>query len=218
MPESPDAKLTLYYAPRTRSFTALWLLEELGEPYRLESFALHTGRHKQPDYLALNPMGKVPLVVDGDVAVAELGAMAIYLPDRYPQSKLAPAVDDPDRAAFLRWCFFSSAIMEPAYAQKFHDWSCNPSSVAWGSFEQMLAVLDAGVQPGPYLLGERFSAADVLVGSAARFGVMFGVLPKDGPAAAYAARLGDRDALARAEAIDKREGERFPPPAPQQQQ
>ncbi|MEM1418965.1 MAG: glutathione S-transferase N-terminal domain-containing protein, partial [Myxococcota bacterium] len=83
MPESADASIVLHYAPRTRSFTALWLLEELGLPYRLESFAIHTGRHRQPDFLALNSLGKVPVVVDGDVAVPELGAIAIYLADKY---------------------------------------------------------------------------------------------------------------------------------------
>ena len=213
MPEvSPDAaaSLTLFYAPRTRSFTALWLLEELGEPYRLESFDLNTGRHKQPDYLALNAMGKVPVVRDGEVPVSELGAIAIYLADRFPNAALAPSPEAPERAAYLRWMFFSSAIMEPAFAEKFFGWNPPARQVAWGSYGQMLEVLTRGVDTDGYLLGDRFSAADVLIGAGVGFGVRFGALPNDGPIAAYLARVSARPAFARASAIEAREGERFP--------
>ena len=209
--KSPE--LTLYYAPRTRSRTALWLLEELGEPYALESFNIASGRHKQPDYLALNPMGKVPMVVHAGQAVPELGAMAIYLADRFPAAGLAPALDDPARADFLRWCFFSSAIIEPALGEAFFKWDVPASSVAWGSFAQMLEVLTAGVTDRAWLLGDRFTVADVLVGSGAAFGAMFGVLPTDGPIGAYIARCQARPAAQRAAAIEAREGARFPPEA-----
>lgn len=203
--------LTLYYAPRTRAWTALWLLEELGRPYTLESFSLATGRHKQADYLAMNPLGKVPLVLHAGQAVSELGAIAIYLADRFPEAQLAPAIDDPRRADFLRWCFFSSAIIEPAFAQRFMQWEIRPSTAAWGSFEQMLEVATAGcTQAAPWLLGEQFTAADVLVGSGLEFGVKFNILPKDGPIAAYTARCMARAAAVRATAIETREGERFP--------
>ncbi len=207
-------ELTLHYAPRTRSRTALWLLEELGQPYTLASFDINTGRHKQPDYLALNPMGKVPVVVDGGVPVAELGAIAIYLADRYPAAELAPAIDDPRRPDFLRWCFFSSAIMEPAYGEKFFKWTVPARSVAWGSFDGMLEVLTAGVSDREWLLGDTFSAADVLVGSTLGFGLQFGAVPMTGPLADYAARCWDRPAWQRAAAIEARESERFPMPTP----
>jgi glutathione S-transferase len=213
MPEAEKADLTLYYAPRTRGFTALWLVEELGVPYRLESFDITTGRHKRADYRALNPMGKIPLVVDRGVPVSELGAIAIHLADSYPERRLAPPIGDPERPAYLRWLFFSSAIIEPAYAQKFFGWEPPASTVAWGSFDQMLEVATAGVAPGPWLLGERFSAADVLVGAGLRFGLKFGILSDSGPIADYVARVTSRDAFARADAIEQREGERFPPPA-----
>jgi glutathione S-transferase len=211
MPETNDAKLALYYAPRTRAMTALWLLEELNVPYRLESFDLASGRHKQPDYLAMNPMGKVPLVVDDGVAVAEIGAIALWLTERYPQSGMAPPMGDRQRADFLRWVMFASGVMEPAYAEKFSKIEPRPSTYAWGSFDQMLGVVTAAVQNGPFLLGERFSAADVLIGAAVRFGMMFGLLPKEGPLAEYVGRLTRREGFQRADAIAQRENERFPP-------
>lgn len=203
--------LTLYYAPRTRSHTALWLLEELGLPYTLSSFDLATGRHKQADYLALNPMGKVPLVVCDGQPVPELGAIAIYLADRFPEAGLAPAATDPRRADFLRWCFFSSAIIEPAYAQAFFKWEVPASTVAWGSFEQMMGVAERGAAAAkPWLLGEQFSAADVLVGAGLQFGMRFGIVPDEGAIAAYVKRCAARPAFARAAEIEAREGARFP--------
>lgn len=207
------ADLTLYYAPRTRAFTALWLLEELGEDYVLESFDLSTGRHKQPDYLALNPMGKVPMVVDRGRAVPEIGAIAIYLADLYAEGGLAPGADDPKRPDYLRWIFFASAIIEPALGEKLFGWTPAPSSLAWGSFDEMVRVATDGVSQGDWLLGETFSAADILVGAGLRFGMMFGALPTDGPIANYVARCTSREAFKRALAIDEREGERFSPQA-----
>ena len=195
----------LYYAPRSRAFTALWLLEELGQPYELESVALGDGRHKKDDYLALNPMGKVPLVVHDEVPVSETGAIALYLADRFG-SDLAPRFDDADRPAFLRWLFFAGGVMEPAFGEKIFKWDLPASSVAWGSFADMERMLTAGVTPGPWLLGERFSVADVVVGATARFGVMFGVFDKAGPVADYVSRLTEREAFKRAEVIEAREG------------
>jgi glutathione S-transferase len=206
----PTGTLTLHYAPRTRAFTILWLLEELGVAYELDSFDLQSGRHKQPDFLALNPMGKVPLVVCDGVPISESGAIAIYLADRFPSAGLAPALDDPQRPAYLRWMFFSAGVLEPSFGQKFFNWQVPAQQMAWGSFEQMHEVLTAGVRDSQWLLGDRFSAADVVVGAGARFGLMFGVFEKQGPIADYVARLTARDGLERAEAIEQREGERFP--------
>lgn len=204
--------LTLHYAPRSRSITALWLLEELGVPYELESFDLDSGRHKQADFLALNPMGKVPLVVCDGIPVAETGAIAIYLADRYPRAELAPALDDSQRPAYLRWILFASGVIEPAFGEKFFKWEVPARSVAWGSFAQMRESLTLGVEDSEWLLGDRFSAADVVVGSAARFGVQFGAFENAGPIADYVARLTAREGFTRAWTIEQREGERFPLP------
>lgn len=207
----PSSKITLQYAPRTRSFTALWLLEELDVSYELESFDLSIGAHHGEDFHQLNPMGKVPVVVHDGTPISEVGAIAIYLADRFPGAGLAPAIDDPQRAAYLRWCFFASAIMEPCFGEKFFKWDLPASSVAWGSFERMMTCLTEALEQGPYLLGERFSAADILVGSNVRFGHMFGAIPNEGVTAAYVARLTEREACGRAATIERREGERFPP-------
>ncbi|MBL4633036.1 MAG: glutathione S-transferase [Kofleriaceae bacterium] len=212
IPETSAVNLTLYYTPRSRSFAALWLLEELGEDYQLESFDITTARHKKADYLALNPMGKVPLVVDGDTPIPELGAIAIYLSDRYPGAKLSPLTEDPQRPAYLRWTFFSSAIMEPAFCEKLFKWEIPAHSVAWGSFDQMLDIVTKAVTDSTWLLGDSFSSADILVGSNLRVGQMLGIVPKEGPINDYISRLEKRDGFVRAEAIEARESDRFPAP------
>lgn len=210
MPPVESADLALYYAPRTRSFTALWLMEELSVPYRLESFDLNTGRHKQADFLARNALGKVPVVQDGETPVSELGAMAIYLADKYAPGRLAPALDAPQRAAYLRWMFVASALIEPGMAQKFHKWEGNPRQLAWGSFDEVVRVLRDGLPDAGYLLGEQFSAADVVLGSALRFGLLFGAFEKGDALEDYTNRATDRDAFRQASEIEAREGERFP--------
>jgi glutathione S-transferase len=209
-PKESKGEIVLYYAPRTRAFTALWLLEELGLPYTRESFDLRSGRHKQADYLAMNPQGKVPTVTVGEVAISETGAIACYLCERFPETGLAPGADEADRAAYLRWLFFSGSCIEPAYAQRFMKWEIRPSSAAWGSYEQVVETLITGVEPGPWLLGERFTAADIVIGSGLDFGIKFGALPKDGPLTDYTERVKARPSFARAEAIEARENERFP--------
>jgi glutathione S-transferase len=204
---------TLYYAPRTRAFTALWLLEELGVEYTLEAFAMNSGRHRRPDYLALNALGKVPLVVHDGVPVSEIGAIAVYLSDAYPDPGWTPRIGDADRAAWLRWIFFSSGVMEPAYAQKFFGWTPPDASVAWGSFDRMVEALKTGLEGRTWLLGDRFTTADVIVGATTRFGLKFGALPSTGLFADYVARLTARPAFERASVIEARESERFPPPS-----
>ncbi len=203
--------LVLHYAPRSRAFTAVWLLEEFGEPYELKSFNLASGHQKSKAFLALNPMGKVPVLVDQGVPVSELGAIAIYLADKCKDAKMGPGPADPDRAAFLRWTFFASAIMEPAYGEKFFKWEVPAASVAWGSFEQMWTTLNDALKEGPYLLGEQICAADLLIASNLRFGQMFGILPKEGLAADYVTRLSGRPACVRAAAIEIEQGKLHPP-------
>jgi glutathione S-transferase len=201
--------LRLHYAPRTRAFTALWLLEELGEPYELHAMTLSSGAHKTPEFLRKNPMGKLPVVVHDGAAISEMGAIALHLTERFPQKGLAPAVGDADRAAFLRWMFFSGSVVEPCLGEKFFKWSVPAANVAWGCFSDMERVLNEALLAQPYLLGERFTAADVVVGATLRFGVMFGAIPKEGAIAAFVDRLTHRPAFLRAEAIEQREQERF---------
>lgn len=212
MPERADAETVLYFAPRTRSSTALWMLEELGDhlDYRLDSFDILSGRQRSAEYLAKNPMGKVPVLFHRGRHVAELGALAIYLADAFPEAGVGPAIDAPDRPDFLRWCFFASAIIEPCLAEKFYKWEIPSGRVAWGNFARMHAALVRGLEGKPYLLGEQFSMADVVVGAGVRFGLLFGAIDEEPPLTDYVERLSARPAFVRAEAIEAREGERFP--------
>jgi glutathione S-transferase len=203
MPVSDTADLTLFYAPRSRAVTALRFMEELERPYRLEVISLDRGDQKKPEFLRRNPMGKVPLVLDGDVAVAETGAIFAYLADKYAPGRLAPRPDEPERADYLRWLFFAAGVMEPAYGQKFFKWEVPSRQVGWGSFEQMLDTVTQAVTGREWLAG-RFSAADVYVASTLRYGMLFGIIPNDGPVADYVARWNARPASQRAAAIDER--------------
>src|SRR3712207_6182361 len=145
MPLSDSADLTLFYAPQSRAITAIYFMEELDRPYRLDVIDLKMGDQKKPEFLKLNPMGKVPLVLDGDTPVAETGAIFTYLSGKYAAGQLAPRPDDPDRAEYLRWMFFGAGVMEPAYGQKFMNWEIPSSQAGWGSFDQMLAVVTEAV-------------------------------------------------------------------------
>jgi glutathione S-transferase len=203
MPLSETANLTLFYAHPSRAGTALRLMEELDRPYRLEVLDLAKGDQKKPEFLKLNPMGKVPLVLDGDVAVAETGAIFAYLADKYAPGRLAPRPDAPERADYLRWLFFAAGVMEPVYGQKFFKWEVPSSQVGWGSFEQMLHTVTEAVSAREWLAG-RFSAADVYVASTLRYGMMFGIIPKEGPVADYIARWSARPASERAAEIEAR--------------
>ena len=126
MPIADKADITFYYAPQTRSFRALWFLEELGRPYRLELVDYAKGGHKRPEFLKINPMGKVPVVVDQGMPIAETGAIFTHLADKYSPDELAPLIKDPRRADYLRWLFFAAGVMEPAFGEKFFKWEIPP--------------------------------------------------------------------------------------------
>jgi glutathione S-transferase len=158
-------QITLYFSPASRSFTPRWLLEELGLPYRVELVDLRTGAQKSPAYLRINPMGKVPALTDGDVVVAESPAICMYLADRYSYGELAPKIDEACRGAYLRWMIFSTAVFEPAiYVNERQDVAA-ASGRGWGDRDTVLGALDQVLTTNSFLLGERFTAADVMLGS-----------------------------------------------------
>ena len=191
--------MKLYWHPRTRSSRAVWLLEEAGVPYERVLIDVRDAQAKSdPAFRAASPMGKVPALEDGEVKLAESAAIALYVADRYAAGKLAPAIDDPDRGRFLYWMFFTPGVIEPAMAEKLGGWQTSPGPHGWGDFDLMATTLEGGLEPGPWLLGERFSAADVMVGSTAVFMRMFKVLPDSPVINAYADRCLERPAYQRA--------------------
>ncbi|WP_458759077.1 glutathione S-transferase family protein [Afipia sp. TerB] len=161
----------LYWSPRSRSFSGLWILEETGQPYERMLTDISTGAQKKPEYLAINPMGKVPALKDGDATIAEAAAICAYVAERYPQAKLAPPVGDPRRAKYLQWLFFGPSCIEPALIQIFTKIEVPSSTAAWGDATQVFDVLDKALDKGPWILGNEFSAADVVIGSGLNFAI-----------------------------------------------
>jgi glutathione S-transferase len=163
---------------------------------------LSKGEHKSPEYLAINPMGKVPALRDGEATLAEAAAICAYVAERYPQAKLAPPLGDPLRARYLYWLFFSPGCIEPAMVQLATKIEMNPTAAGWGDAQLVLDVLDAALSTGPWLLGETFSAADIMVGSGLNFAVrLFKMAPSRPSFDRYLARCAARPAFQRAGAI-----------------
>jgi glutathione S-transferase len=199
-----DQTLTFYYAPQSRAGVTFWMLEELGIPYELKIMNLKAGDHKKPDYLAINPMGKVPAIRHGDTVITENAAICCYLADAFPEAGLAPAIGDPRRGTYLRWMFYSPSCIEPAVADKALQREAGiPSMLGYGSFDDVVNVAANAVSQGEYILGDMFSAADVIMGSMIRYGMMFGILPKRDEFNAYVERLNQRPALQRTDARDE---------------
>ncbi len=157
------SEIVLYGSIHSRTFTARWILEELGLACRVVDTDIRAGRQKDPAFLAINPMGKVPAITDDGVVVTETPAICIHLADRYGMGALAPAIDDPRRGAYLRWSVFATAVLEPAIWLR--DQGLEPRGVGWGDYDTALNALETALTPGPWLLGQMFSAADVAVGA-----------------------------------------------------
>ena len=197
---TPD--VTLHHAPNTRSTGVLILLEELGAPYQLHVMNMKAGEHRQPAYLAVNPLGKVPALTHGDALVTEQVAVFLYLADLFPAKGLAPAIGDPLRGPYLRWMAFYGSSFEPALIDRSQKHTPPASMAPYGDYDTMLATLVGQLEKGSYLLGERFSAADLLWGTALRWTTMFGLVPDLPVLQAYIERVGARPAVLRARAKD----------------
>lgn len=196
--------LTFYTNPMSRGRIARWMLEEIGQPY--ETVVLQYGTTmKAPQYLAINPMGKVPAIKHGDVVVTECAAVCAYLADAFPQAGLAPAPGDKPRGAYYRWMFYAAGPVEAmaintALGVQVPD--DKRGMVGYGSREQVLDTLEKAVTNTDYLLGSRFSAADVYLGSQIAWGLQFGTMDKRPAFEAYVGRLMSRPAAVRAREID----------------
>lgn len=198
-----DLPITLFYSPQTRATGARVLLEELKVPYELHVLNMKAGEQRQPAYLAINPLGKVPAVRVGDTLVTEQGAIYLYLADLFPETGLAPALTDPDRGAYLRWLFIYGSCFEPAVVDRFmkrEPGSMNETPYA--SYESLIDMLEDTLKTGPYLLGERLTAADLLWGIALNWTTMFGLVEARSAFKAYMERLNSRASIQKVSAED----------------
>ena len=195
-------ELVFYTNPMSRGRIARWMLEEVGAPYRTEILDYGTTM-KAPDYLAINPMGKVPALRHGDAVVTECAAICAYLADAFPDAGLAPP--PPERAAYYRWMFFAAGPLEAAVTNRSLGLEVpddRRGMVGYGSFETVMDTLQQAVAGAGYIAGDSFTAADVYVGSHIRWGLQFGSIEERPGFADYVARLNDREAYQRATALD----------------
>jgi glutathione S-transferase len=178
------------------------MLEELGRPYSIEFVDFMAGAHKAEAFRAKNPMGKLPTLEDGTTVVTESAAIALYLADRYALGRLAPALNAPERATYLRWILYAPSVIEPgAYAQH-AGWDFRPSSAGWGDYETMLSTIEQAITPGPFLLGDTFSMADAVFGGTLRYMTQFKLLEPRPAFTEYIDRLVARPAYQRSQAIN----------------
>lgn len=197
--------ITLYHASPSRSSIVLWMLEEVGQPYDIKLIRLSAGDNLKPDYLAVNPMGKVPSLQHGDAVITEGAAICTYLADEFPDKKLNVPVGNTRRGEYLKWLFFGPSVIEPAMTDRAFPRKENPRAAAlgWRDFDTVLDIVSKALAKGPNLMGEQFTAADVVLGSTLRWGMMFNLLPKRPEFVDYVARLETRPALKRATALDQ---------------
>ena len=197
-------ELVLYTNPMSRGRIARWMMEELGQPYRAEIVGFG-GPMKSAAYRAINPMGKVPALVHGATIVTECAAICAYLADAFPQAGLAPTPGDHRRGPYYRWMFFAAGPIEAAVTNKAFGLEPPPEravSVGYGTYADVMNTLEYAVSQAEYLAGDRFSAADVYVGSQLQWGLQFGTIEKRPAFEAYGARLAARPAALRAKQID----------------
>ncbi|HET9160646.1 MAG TPA: glutathione S-transferase family protein [Caulobacteraceae bacterium] len=194
---NPFPDITLYGAYASRSFTARWMLAELDLPYQFHRLDLRKDEHKAAAYRAINPMGKVPAIKDGGTIVTETSAICLYLADRYGYGRLCPVLDDPRRGAYFRWAVFATAVAEPGIYIRDDDLEAARGR-GWGLFGDVLAALDVALTPGPWLLGELFTAADVTLGAVLSVALFNKRFEPTAAIAAYNERLSARAAYKRA--------------------
>lgn len=200
--------IKLYYSPMTRAGRCRWALEELGVPYELVRLDLQKREHKQPEYLRVHPLGRVPALVDGDMALIESVAICMYLADKYADKGLAPALDDPRRGLYYQWMMFVTATMEAqltalvAHTLRLPAEQRVPAlaDAARSELATAFAHLDDALAKGPYLLGDWFTMADVIVGSGMAWAAGMGLLINCPNIQAYVARISQRPALQRSRA------------------
>jgi glutathione S-transferase len=195
--------LTLYHAPRSRGIRALWLLEEIGAPYELKMVNIRRGDGSGTrDENNPHPHGKVPALVHDGHVIYETSAIALYLTDLFPQSGLGPKIGDADRGAYLSWLAYYGGVFEPSLTATFLKIQHIYGTFAWAPFDEVLDHLGRTLAAHPYLLGEKFSAADIVYGGSMQFLIARGMVPGTDVFKAYGERATARPAYARAQAKD----------------
>ena len=198
-----DDRITLFYSPQSRATGTRVLLEELGAPYDLHVLNMKAGEQRKPAYLAINPLGKVPAIRHRGALVTEQVAICIYLADLFPQAGLTPAIDDPRRGPYLRWIAYYAASFEPALIDRFMQRAPAPVTQSpYADYDTMLGALEAQLSTGPYLLGERMTAADILWGVAFHWTMSFGIVPRKDVFTRYAERITSRPIFQKITAAD----------------
>lgn len=206
--------IVLHHHPFSRAANVVWMLEEVGVPYELKFVDIMAGAQKNDELIKLNPMGKLPTLVDDGQVVTESAAIALYLGDRYAYGKLAPKVDDPKRGTYYRWSFFAPSVVEPGSMAKAGKWEFRPGSAGWGNYDDMLKAMTSALEGRDYLLGEQFSMADCILGGLIGYMMQFKMLEPTPVFTAYSERLEARPASQRArarnEAVMKEHGVKMP--------
>jgi glutathione S-transferase len=192
-------KIIFHHAPMSRSNIVSWMLEELNVPYEVKALSLERNEQKRPEYLAVNPMGKVPAIEHKGVVITEAAAICAYLADEFPAAKLSVPIGDPRRGLYLKWLFFGPSCLEQAIIDRLHNRALAPARASsYGEYDTVMDTIAAAVATGPFLIGEQFTAADVVLGSGLQWGTMMKALPTRPEFTAYLGRLQQRPALPRA--------------------
>jgi glutathione S-transferase len=194
--------ITLFHRPKTRSTRFIFLLEELGAPYQIKLVTTRTREGGAVDPANPHPHGKVPAISDDGVLVFESAAIALYLTDKFPQAGVGPRIGDPTRGPYLSWLAYYAGVLEPAILSKFMNTEVPRGTAGWVPVDESLAVIIGQLSKGPFLLGERFSAADVLYGTSFALFAKSPLLPSSPVIDAYVERVVSRPAFARAQARD----------------
>jgi glutathione S-transferase len=198
-------EIVFYHNPQSRARMVHVMLEEVGAPYRIVPISFEKNEHKSPEFLAINPMGKLPTITHHGVVVTETGAIIAYLADTFPKAGLAPAIGDPRRGAYYRWLFFGAGCFEPALLDRMLNRPDveRKSAIGYGSYEDVLNAMKTTLEKSPYLLGETVSAADIYVGAQMGWAMMFGAPGLKGEKVFddYVARMMSRPAFQRVTAV-----------------
>jgi glutathione S-transferase len=191
--------VTFYHNPMSRGRIAHWMLEETNAPYDIKVVNFDKMEHKSAAFLAVNPMGKIPAIVHRGTVITESAAICAYLADAFPSAGLAPALTDPTRGTYLRWLFFGAGCVEPAIIDRMFSRPApsRPAALGYGNYDDTVNTLEQAITPGPFILGGRFSAADVYLGSALGWGTMMKAIDPRPAFQEYLKRLSERPAYQR---------------------